>query len=723
MDKNTIIKLTLIDIFPTLEEIENNSKEEISIVFQGLNIFYILKDLLLNKKEIYIKKPSPKNALIITLVQSINILATGLLKIKSGNQWVTFSYENKKVSPQMNLALSLIDCIKINISCLIIYNNIENYKTSNLMNTNFKIFNKNNLSKKATSNNLGQKKNSKNFNNSKKIIEMKISNKQKNNNSKEHHKVNSYYNGRDSIYSTENGKQLDIIFNKNYQFLKNMNSFSKTGNNKNKKYDLNNSLSLSSNKIGRYRNTSIIEQNKIYSSTLRPNNNNSNNVNYSLNNNESYNINDFELEQKIEIKEENNTIKKNKTNNKIGIHFLHKKQKSCNTIKINDNKTNFRYNNSGEKNIIKNIDSNKKLNINNNTIIKKKTKNNIIYNCNNYPLNINRKYLYNISSVKTNTYINKNDLMNSFQKDIKSKNDIKNNFITEKKRLNNKDNININNINNTSLFINNKQENPLNNFISETNLYEKNQTVENIENISLENDNFNKLKEDFLLLYNDEYVKNIKEDLLKLEIELFVEKTTELTTEYHIQLYDKLLEYQIEKNKCHKNLSILSQINKLYNKLKSIISNKEIKNINKSNNIFIKPNNDIFKINRNEINIYNILFNYNLNEFKKKKTELKKIFNFIINKNNNKNIINNQKSVLNKTLENNNSIRTRIIPKNQQTKYNNQFSLTNSYILENYNEKIDNNINDIYVKTNMFSPVIRIKDYNSNMIKYIKNNF
>ena len=52
MDKNTIIKLTLIDIFPSLEEIEHNYKEEISIIFQGLNNFYNLKDLLNYKKKI-----------------------------------------------------------------------------------------------------------------------------------------------------------------------------------------------------------------------------------------------------------------------------------------------------------------------------------------------------------------------------------------------------------------------------------------------------------------------------------------------------------------------------------------------------------------------------------------------------------------------------------------------------------------------------------------------
>ena len=125
MDKSIIIKLSLTDIFPSLEEIEKNYKEGISIIFQGLSIFYDLKDLIINKKVIYLNQPIRKNTLIISLVESINILATGLLSIKQGKQWITFNYEAKKKNQQSNLAYSLIDCIKINISCFIIYNNLS----------------------------------------------------------------------------------------------------------------------------------------------------------------------------------------------------------------------------------------------------------------------------------------------------------------------------------------------------------------------------------------------------------------------------------------------------------------------------------------------------------------------------------------------------------------------------------------------------------------------
>ena len=63
------------------------------------------------------------------------------------------------------------------------------------------------------------------------------------------------------------------------------------------------------------------------------------------------------------------------------------------------------------------------------------------------------------------------------------------------------------------------------------------------------------------------------------------------------------------------------------------------------------------------------------------------------------------------------------MPTNPQIKYNNQFNLTNSYILENHNDISDNKINNIYVKTHIFSPVIRIRDYKPNIVSYLKNNF
>ena len=506
--------------------------------------------------------------------------------------------------------------------------------------------------------------------------------------------------------------------------MKNMSSFSTIGK-ENKKFDLNSSLSLSSNK---YNNMSIIEQNKKIYSTIRQKIQKNNKANNSSNDNQSYNINDFEIEPKIEIKEEHNLFKKNKTNKQqFKLNPMHKKQKSCNTFKIIENKTNLRYRNSGEKSAFKNNnDSNKKIAIIN-TDLRKNSKNRILSN-NKYPYNIDRNNLYNMSSsLMNNSYLKKNELMNSFQKDnngnILNNNNDKDNFITEKKNFKN---INLTNINNMILFnSNNKPINSeINNKLSENIIYDTNETMENI----LENDNYTKLKEDFLLLYTNEYVKNVKEDLLKLEIELFVEKMTELTREYHIQLYDKLLEYQLEKNKAKVNLYNFYKIKKLNNKLLSLKMNKDIKkdNLIENNKIFNKQNKDIFNINQNEISLYKYLFNDNSNEIIDNKNKLKKILSIILNKIEIKNIINpndkNYKYILNFLNFNKNlEIRTRIIPKNQQTKCNTSQSLTNSYILENYND--NNNLNDVHVKNPIFSPIIKIKEHNPNSINKINNNF
>ena len=732
MNKNRIVKLTLIDIFPSLEEIEEqNSKEEISIIFQGLNIFYNLKDLLVNKKDIYINQSNQKNTLLISLVQSINILANGLLSLKTGKQWVTFSYENKKKNPSSNLAFNLMDCIKININCLIIFNNSENHINSNY---NHKTFNKSLFSKKETKKNLVHK----NTNvNSKKIITSGdnkiINNKYKHNKSQEHHIINSYnYNGRES---TENDTKYIFKSKKDYNNIKNINSFSTNGKD-NKKFELNSSLSLSSNKFNQNFHTTLIEKNKMYSTIRQKMNNFNSKLNNSIYDNASTNVCDFEIDPKIEVKEEHNLLKKNKTNNQIKINMVHKKQKSCNILNIVDNKTDIRYRNSKDKNrlLYKNVINNK-IAINN-TVIRKKSKNNMISNSN-YPLNIDRNYLYNISSNNTKSTFKKNELMNSFQKDNNTNNNIENNFITEKKNLNNFNNLNINNINNTSLFISNNEVNAImNNSISEKN-YDKIKTLENMDNITLENDNYNKLKEDILLLYNNEYVQNIKEDLLKLEIELFVEKMTELTNEYHVQLYDRLLEYQIEKNKYHINLFNYAHMKKLYNKLKSIRDNKEIKrkNINENDAKIKKQNNDLFNVNKNEINLYKILFSNNNKNNKniENKNKLKKLLNIILNKNNNKNLINldkNSQKLINylsisKTIENNNSkIRARIIPRNQQTNYNNNYpNLSNSYVLENTNDKYDNKLNEVYSKIKIFSPLVTIKENRNSTINRIKNKF
>lgn len=740
MAQNIILKLILIEIFPSIEEIEHNSNnEEISIIFQGLNIFYNLKDLLSNKKVIYINKQIPKNnELILSLIQSIQILATGILSVKSGKQWVTFSYQNKKKSTSLNLVQSLIDCIKINFSCEIIFNNIEYYYNTILSN-NIKKSLRNNFSKKEIKINIIQNKYSKNTNKKKK--DRNVNEKNKSNNSQEKCIINGYnFNGNNTYLS---GREKNLSFKSNREnFIKNINSFS-TINRDARKFDLNSSLSLSTNK---YPNT---EQNKYYS-TLLQKFKNSNKTNYSL---FEQSFNEFEVVPKIEVKEELNLLKKNKTINDLKLKETHKKQNSCNTLKVNESKSSLRCkknnNHHIELNGIKNNDSSKRMTFNDNnnnkvntsySVQRKKSNNkyisiNINKNSNNFQFSIERNNLYNISSTSMNTksYLKKSDLEISTNSLENNNQKLSNNVITENKSYKNIQDLNLNNIANNFLFNNNKK---LNTYLSDKNLDVRNQTLENINKLSLDNNHFHRLKEDFILLYTSEYVRNIKEDLLKLEIELFVEKMIELTKEYHIQLNDKFLEYQIEKYICNQNLSNFIKINKLWSKLQLVKINYEAKRKKKSydNKIFTKQSKDFFNTNQNEVNLYKILWNNNLNEAQNK-IKLKSILNIILNKQyiRENNIINDNKILSkftnfltdNKTMDNQPIIRARIIPKNQQTKFNNnKLNLTNSYIWNNSNGRPDIYIEkNPYFKTHIFSPSIRIKNIKPNIIDKIKNVF
>ena len=727
MTQNIILKLILIDIFPSVEEIEHNSNnEEISIIFQGLNIFHNLKDLLVNKKVIYINKPIPKNnSLMLSLVQSINILAIGLLTIKSGKQWVTFSYQNKKKFISSNLIKNLINCIKINFSCEIIFNNMDYYNSINVYNIN-KTFRNNDS--KETKKIIIKNKYSKYS--KKKKYDIKSNNKNKS--SQEKHIINGYtYNGRSTFNFTQRNKNLILKSKK----LKSISSFS-TLSGDTKKFYLNSSLSLSNNKY--IRNLSYEEQNKM-NSTIRQKFSDYNKNNYSLLE-QSYN--EFEIEPKIEVKEELNLLKKNKTISELKHGTFQKKQNSCNLLKIKDSNSNIRHKRNNNKQIdlneLKINDSTKRISINNknsnivsmvHTFQRKKKNNNFDYDKsnNNFYFSIDRNNLYNMSSTSLNSksYFNKNILevsINSFD----------NKAISEKKSWNNINNLNINKLTNSFIFNSNRQ---LNSNLSDNNLYERNQTIENINNISLENNNFHRLKDDFILLYNNEYVKNIKDGLLKLEIELFIEKMEELTKEYHTQIYDKLIEYQTQKNKCNQYLSKFSQINKLYNKLQSIKINFELKRKRKNNNnkIFVKQNKDFFNTNQNEINICKILMNNNsFSNETKNKMKLKNLLNFILNKEyikenniNNCNINSNKTnkiSGVSKTLNFQKEIRTIQFQKNQQNQSNiAHLNLKNSFSCDISNDKPDI-YNESNFKTHIFSPFIRINNLKPNTIDRIKTN-
>ena len=112
--KNQTIKIIFLEINPPINDIIK-SKEEINIIFQGHDNFYDLKKHLSSKIPIQLKRY--KKSLIITLLKSNNILATGLFSVRQGEQNIIFNYENKKILSPKTVNINNLDCIKIKILC------------------------------------------------------------------------------------------------------------------------------------------------------------------------------------------------------------------------------------------------------------------------------------------------------------------------------------------------------------------------------------------------------------------------------------------------------------------------------------------------------------------------------------------------------------------------------------------------------------------------------
>jgi hypothetical protein len=157
--------------------------------------------------------------------------------------------------------------------------------------------------------------------------------------------------------------------------------------------------------------------------------------------------------------------------------------------------------------------------------------------------------------------------------------------------------------------------------------------------------NYNKLKEDFMLLYNDEYIKNIQEDLLKLEVELFIEKISELIKEYHAQVEMKTMEHEILNNTYKKNVKNYIYQWKLYNRLQyiKIYHKSKIENPFEDKKKTDKNNNTKININKKEMILFETLFSNNNDKNKDKDKDEKNniLKNVILNalRNKDKNIL------------------------------------------------------------------------------------
>lgn len=550
--KFNYFSIKLLDIFPSIDEISNNS-EELLIIFQGNNSFFDLRESFALKKEIIIKISKNKKTTIISLIKSDILYAKSIYDIRIGEQWITFNYENKEKKP-LSFASSLVDCIKIKILC----------KSLNKDNNEFLV--KKNSLNSLNNKNMSQKMNKNKFN---RFSPMKFMDPMNINNDSNRLKTSfSYIPNKEysNYYSvlTENTKG---VFHPSQIELNEQKIFSTI--NKNDAHKMNFLISSRTKNNSQEKNKKVI----------------------SLNDNSNNNIKGTEDDKKrlILSKKENNptslnqNLKINLGNIFISNGQLYQKEKEFyNDIEINN------YKKSMEKN---EMNSPKSKNVSTPFNSKTYQKDNINKNKKSLDKNINEE---------------KEDM--NFLKILSSKN----------------------------------QENR-----SEKENEKNNNSSNDLSEEYYEIDNFYKLKEDFLLLYNDDYNNNIKDDLLKLELELFIEKVSELIMTYHNNIYEKILENEILKNKYKANISEYLLIKKLYSKLNEIKNTKKskIKCQLKNNNKF----NDI--LNKDEMNLFKLIFPPLSEEnlcLINKKDKLKQILDIILNKKENLKLLDQNINLVNK---------------------------------------------------------------------------
>ena len=724
------IKIIILDLYPSYSEL-NPTNEEMLLIFEGINIYYYLKDLLTSHQKIEIKNNN-QSSILISLIKTNNILASGSINLKNGEQWVTMNSDNKK-KQNMNLALSLIDCIKLKIFCEIknINKNGINSNSNNVNNNSINITNLNN-SVNLTNRNMNktkQKINQMNLKISKKNINNKIVKGSPNKNNLDIYSTRrspkASLNSYNKIKYATNGltnKNFLKYNNSNFNSINHQNSIKKENTayctvNKNsiKKIDMNSSnktrnSNLEKKSPSKYNYTSVRASNhygmrKINTSAFNLNNINEfkkSKITPDIKIKELHNVKNIggspKLYHKNKLDEDiynnlgnsgdktyhydkkslrNINIEKNYlSNNYFSNNDKNQKKKSKNKNSISNNILNINYENNNNiinMNIVNNINdsqyktinSNNYSNFNNtyeNNFNKQDLKNKILYPSDQNQIFVNHPYDYvidkNLNSHKKTEFERS---LNSFE-DYEDKKIIKTtekNKITEKmgvyknKRLNikkNKTQINkkknekASNLEmiltqNTEENIEDKEKNEINedNKLNENNDNKESLNVEDNEKSALinsENDNFERLKEDFLLLYNDNYVSDIQEDLLQLEIELFFEKIVELMQCYHAEYYQRKMEKEIIWNNLKLNFNKYKKIQKLIKKLEINKIDYEIDNKGKINK---NKNNDMNIIN-SEIEIFKYFFKDKNNE--QNKNNLKIIFNKIIHNKNSPNIKN-----------------------------------------------------------------------------------
>ena len=580
-----IIKLLILEIFPSLEELNNNNSE-ITISFQDKDndIIFNLNDILTSKKELELPCNYKSSSIKIIINKNDILYASGLLQLKNGEQWVTLTYENKKRQINSNLALSLMDCIKLKINCKIISGtesiNISENKINNIIKKNKQILNQ----KKKTS----QKKFDINY-----MTQCSFNNE-------ENQIINRYIEPNINTPTTSPLNVYTTINKNNFQKIE---------------LSSNNSNNLNKRKINKFKNI----QNLTATNPFNPK------KSQKIINKKSEEGEIIGLLTEIKPKAKNRGNKRSLDKIHLNLNSNNKKNISSTGIKNEHSKSNkiMKKRKSGgiqQVNLIGKLYDNNQYIMNKNDFNKKKSSDNIKKNS----LQNSKKKFTLKNLTESNEIINNNDqllnMVDNYNNNIDSDEIIINHDV---------ENIQDDNI----IFQNNNKENKI----------KRNNIINLIDDeIYDENDIFFKQLEDFKLLYSNEYLKTISNEYIKLEIELFIEKVLELVALYNNQIEEKYFEYQIEKNNYYKNIFQFIEIQKLFNKLNIMKYQFQLKKDNmkiiKSSHINNSINNLI--TNKKQINIFkNNLLEENQKKINYKKEIIKQIIKKLIEKEKNKNIL------------------------------------------------------------------------------------
>jgi len=621
-----IIKLRISEIFPLTEEI-NNILSESSLIFNETNnnkynIYNIL--YMLNNTIILIPTKSFdfSQINIDLMIDNDKNRSRGILYINdnSDEQTVKFNITNKYIN------------IKFHYSLTIINSNDENKTKSK------EIEPKNKTSKKFKKDEKLNNRLRKNLTNIKQKNNYNIKIIKKRNNNKDLYNTERKNNFHFNVNKSQIIFPCNLIIN-NKDTNDNKNNYSELWINdtkmfikKIKKYiSLRNSRNNSQKEFKKYLSSKNINSYKDFSNKLiNPISNLKNNIKNQNTNSSSSSIDIVKNNNIFDIDEISKT-KKYRTGKKLN--------HSTNPVR-EDSFTKNKYNN-----FLSSTASNKKF-INNDKV-RKEVKSKLFKNFEEHVKveNNNESDFINISN--NNSYkreysernindINENKNNNKLytKKKIKNIYENKNNFF----RINNKYNSNENLINNC---INN---NGINKEIIKSPINYIKQSVRSNNDIFGTFIDFYQMKNDLYLLYNKKYINNINDELLKLEIDLFVEKITELINEYHKNITEEkiIYKYLINATKNYKKLfHIYFNLDKKLNKIKEKNKEKRDKmNIN---------NKDIL-IFQSELSLFDILFenkkyekeknnNFEKKNFKILSKMLKNILIKILNKKYNKDLI------------------------------------------------------------------------------------